>query len=132
MTKLWDLFGLFPNPSKVSLLSKYIYLRLEFSMKRIILISILLAFCRYTTIAQPFINFDKATQHLGFVRQGDTLNFQYKFTNTGTQTLIISDTKVACDCTVVDKPANPILPGKKVLYMFVSIQIQRLTGKTEQ
>jgi len=64
-------------------------------------------------VAQSVITFDKTTQHLGFVRQGDTLNFQYKFTNTGNQPLLISDTKVECGCTVVDKPTEPILPGKQ-------------------
>lgn len=81
-------------------------------MKRILVFT-LFALCGYVAIAQPVITFDKTTQHLGFVRQGDTLNFQYKFTNTGNQPLIINDTKVQCGCTVVDKPANLILPGKE-------------------
>jgi hypothetical protein len=72
----------------------------------------LLVLIGLTTEAQSVINFDKTTQHLGFVHQGDTLNFQYAFTNTGDQPLIISDTKVECGCTVVDKPTEPILPGK--------------------
>jgi hypothetical protein len=62
--------------------------------------------------AQPVINFEKSTQHLGFVHQGDTLSFQYLFTNMGNQPLVISDTKVQCGCTVVQKPAEPIQPGK--------------------
>jgi len=65
------------------------------------------------TVAQSVMAFDKPTQHLGFVHQGDTLNFQYQFTNTGNQPIIISDTKVECGCTVVDKPSEPILPGKQ-------------------
>ena len=62
--------------------------------------------------AQPGISFDKTTQHLGFVHQGDTLTFQYTFTNTGNQPLLITDTKVQCSCTSVQKPAEPIQPGK--------------------
>jgi len=64
-------------------------------------------------VAQPVINFDKTTQHLGFIRQGDTVKFQYSFTNSGNQPLIISDTKVECGCTIADKPSDPVLPGKK-------------------
>lgn len=82
-------------------------------MNRSIFIFLLVLFCGYMAKAQSVIRFDKTTQHIGFVRQGDTLNFQYKFTNTGNQPLIISDTKVACGCTVVDKPTDPILPGKE-------------------
>ncbi len=63
--------------------------------------------------AQPTITFEKETQHLGFVHQGDTLKFEYKFTNTGNQPLIITDTKVECGCTVIEKPTAPILPGKQ-------------------
>lgn len=61
---------------------------------------------------QPVIKFDKTTQHLGFVHQGDTLRFEYAFTNTGNQPLVISDTKVECGCTTVKKPTQPIDPGK--------------------
>ena len=63
--------------------------------------------------AQPVMSFEKTVQHLGFVHQGDTLAFQYTFTNTGTQPLVISDSKVECGCTVVTPPAEPILPGKQ-------------------
>jgi hypothetical protein len=75
----------------------------------------LLCFSTAFCMAQPAISFEKTTQHLGFVHQGDTLSFQYEFTNTGNQPLIISDTKVQCGCTVVKKPSDPILPGKKGL-----------------
>jgi Protein of unknown function (DUF1573) len=83
------------------------------SMKHKMFVFTLLVLVGYITNAQPVITFEKTTQHLGFVRQGDTLNFEYKFTNTGNQPLIISDTKVECGCTVVDKPSNPISPGKQ-------------------
>jgi hypothetical protein len=82
-------------------------------MKRSILFFFLFAFMAIQLEAQAILKFDKTSQHLGFVRQGDTLHFQYVFTNTGNQPLIISDTKVECACTVVDKPDNPILPGKQ-------------------
>jgi hypothetical protein len=82
-------------------------------MKRLFYIFLLVIVTGFQIRAQSVITFEKTTQHLGFVRQGDTLNFEYKFTNTGDQPLVISDTKVECGCTVVDKPNNPILPGKQ-------------------
>ena len=65
------------------------------------------------SLGQATISFDKTTQHLGFVHQGDTLHFTYTFTNTGNQPLIIADTKVQCGCTSVQKPTEPVLPGKQ-------------------
>ncbi|HTB32807.1 MAG TPA: DUF1573 domain-containing protein [Bacteroidia bacterium] len=80
---------------------------------RALILLVIITFTGLNVLAQPTITFEKTTQHLGFVRQGDTLNFQYKFTNTGNQPLLITDTKVECGCTVVDKPTDPILPGKQ-------------------
>jgi len=91
----------------------YSYIWITTNMKRYIFIIILVVLCGFQSVAQAVIKFEKSTQHLGFVRQGDTLNFQYEFTNTGNQPLIITDTKVECGCTVVEKPADPILPGKQ-------------------
>ena len=63
--------------------------------------------------AQPAFKFDKTTQHLGFVHQGDTLHFEYAFTNTGNQPLTISDAQVECNCTTVEKPSEPVAAGKQ-------------------
>jgi hypothetical protein len=82
-------------------------------MKQRILLFIVLLIAGFQAICQPVITFDDNTRHLGFVRQGDTLHFQYKFANTGNQPVLISDTKVECGCTVVDKPTEPIFPGKQ-------------------
>ena len=81
-------------------------------MKRAGLIGLLL-FLVGNGISQPVIKFNKPVQHLGFVTKGDTLHFQYAFTNTGNQPLVISDTKVQCSCTTVQKPDAPILPSKQ-------------------
>lgn len=50
---------------------------------------------------------------MGFIHQGDTLTLQYSFTNTGNSPLIINDTHVECGCTIVDKPTQLVMPGKK-------------------
>lgn len=88
-------------------------MKIESKMKFRAILLLLLLFVRVASIAQPELKLEKTTQHLGFVHQGDTLRFQYKFTNTGDQPLIISDTKVECGCTVVDTPKDPIMPGKQ-------------------
>ncbi len=63
--------------------------------------------------AQPVIKFDNPTQHLGFVHKGDTLRFAFIFKNTGNKPLVISETKVECGCTVVEKPEYQTDPGKQ-------------------
>jgi len=82
-------------------------------MKHRIYIVLLFLFSGIACIAQPVVSFGKTIHHLGFVRQGDTLHFSYAFTNKGNQPLLITDAKVECGCTVVDKPIEPILPGKQ-------------------
>ena len=64
-------------------------------------------------IAQPVIKFDNTTQRLGFVHKGDTLHFAFIFKNTGNKPLVISDAKVECGCTVVEKPEYQTDPGKQ-------------------
>jgi len=63
--------------------------------------------------SQPVIKFDKTIQRLGFVHQGDTLKFEYTFTNTGNQPLVVSETKVTCGCTIAEKPTHPVNPGQE-------------------
>jgi hypothetical protein len=41
------------------------------------------------------------------------LNFTYRFTNSGTAPLIISDIKAGCSCTSIEFSDKPILPGKE-------------------
>jgi hypothetical protein len=57
--------------------------------------------------------FEKELIKLGKVKEGEVLNFEYLFTNTGTEPLLISDIKVACTCTKFEFPKSPIAPGEK-------------------
>ena len=50
--------------------------------------------------------------HGGTVKAGnDTLWVDFKFTNDGTEPLIISDVKTSCDCTLANWPKTAIQPG---------------------
>jgi len=83
-------------------------------MNKIRIINIVIVIlCGHFCAAQPVMTMDKNIHHLGFVRQGDTLHFQYKFINSGNQPLVITDTKVECGCTGVNRPLTPVLPGKQ-------------------
>lgn len=62
------------------------------------------------------IKFSDTKHNFGFAHEGEVVTMEFAFENTGTEPLIISDYKVECGCTVMEKPAAPLLPkGKSVL-----------------
>jgi len=86
------------------------------------LFSFLLLCCVFFAQGQAVITFDQTAKHLGFLHKGDTAKFAYVFTNTGNQPLIVSETKVECGCTIVEKPEYQINPGKRgeINVMFIT------------
>ena len=42
---------------------------------------------------------------------GDMVEFKFRFKNTGTKPLIVTNASASCGCTVPEKPELPILPG---------------------
>lgn len=59
--------------------------------------------------------FEKEVLKLGKVKEGEVLNFEYLFTNSGTEPLLITDIKVACTCTKFEYPKSPVAPAEKGL-----------------
>ena len=49
----------------------------------------------------------------GTIKQGDVVNHDFEFTNTGKEPLIISNAAGSCGCTVPIWPKDPIAPGAK-------------------
>ena len=47
----------------------------------------------------------------GKIKQGDSPEHIFKFTNTGNEPLIIADAKGSCGCTVPTYPKEPVAPG---------------------
>lgn len=61
----------------------------------------------------PKIEFKQETINYGDVVKGEDDGIRiFEFTNTGNAPLIITNVNSSCGCTVADKPAQPILPGK--------------------
>jgi hypothetical protein len=52
------------------------------------------------------------TYDFGSVTDGEVVVYDYKFTNTGNQPLIIYKAEVACNCTVAEWPKRPVMPGQ--------------------
>jgi len=62
----------------------------------------------------PVIMFEKRTHDFGDMYQGDKVEETFKFTNAGTEPLIITNVQVTCGCTTPKGwPRDPIAPGGK-------------------
>ena len=62
--------------------------------------------------AGPQIQFDEMKYDFGTAKQGDVVKHVFKFKNTGTQPLVISNIGVSCGCTTPEWTKDPVLPGK--------------------
>jgi hypothetical protein len=58
------------------------------------------------------IEFEKTTHDFGKIIQGEKVTYAFKFENTGTSNLIISDVSSSCGCTVPSFTKDPVKPGE--------------------
>ncbi|MEO1260734.1 MAG: DUF1573 domain-containing protein [Bacteroidota bacterium] len=58
------------------------------------------------------VTFDEPVFEFGQITQGEKVQHIYRFTNTGTQPLVISNAKGSCGCTVPSWPKSPVAPGE--------------------
>lgn len=84
-------------------------------MKKLMLLSVVMLFA-ITILAQkqtgPLLTWEKGTHDFGEVVQGSKVEFTYKFTNTGTEPLIITNVQPSCGCTLPKSwSRDPIMPG---------------------
>ena len=59
----------------------------------------------------PVIAFEKTVHDYGTIEQGANGQAEFKFTNRGTDPLILSRARGSCGCTVPTWPKEPIAPG---------------------
>ena len=64
------------------------------------------------TVAGPAIVFEEVKYDFGSVVQGGTVDHTFKFKNTGTAPLVISNIGVSCGCTTPEWTKAPVMPGK--------------------
>ncbi len=57
------------------------------------------------------LSFEKSSHDFGKIKQGESVQYDFKFKNTGKTPLIISNAVATCGCTVPEPPKDPILPG---------------------
>lgn len=49
--------------------------------------------------------------NFGTVREGEKVQYHFRFVNSGTKPLVITQASASCGCTVPERPEKPILPG---------------------
>lgn len=87
-------------------------------MKRSIAILLLTIFCfagqsqTKPSVVGAEIKFENQTCDFGTLKIGDVKVGTYTFTNSGNKPLILDDVKTSCDCTTIEYPKAPIMPGK--------------------
>lgn len=52
-------------------------------------------------------------REVGDVLDGEKVETQFRFINTGKSPLVISNVEASCGCTVPEKPTEPIMPGEE-------------------
>jgi hypothetical protein len=86
-------------------------------MKKTILILLSFVFIGskvFTQTQAPKITFATETYDFGKINEEKgPVSYEFTFTNTGGQPLIIQNVKASCGCTTPDWTKDPVLPGKK-------------------
>ena len=61
----------------------------------------------------PVMKFEEIEHDFGKLIDGETVSFDFQFTNSGKSDLVIVDVSTSCGCTVPSYPKTPIRPGDK-------------------
>jgi len=61
----------------------------------------------------PAMKFEETEHDFGKLIQGETVSYEFQFTNSGKSDLIIVDVSTSCGCTVPSFPKTPIHSGDK-------------------
>ena len=56
--------------------------------------------------------FEATEWNFGEITQGESVEYAFEFTNTGSEPLIITNAKGSCGCTVPVWPREPVAPGE--------------------
>lgn len=61
----------------------------------------------------PVMSFEQTEYDFGTIKQGETIEHTFEFTNTGSTPLIIESASATCGCTVPEWTKEPVAPGEK-------------------
>ncbi|MFN3402889.1 MAG: DUF1573 domain-containing protein [Cytophagaceae bacterium] len=57
------------------------------------------------------ITFEEYEHDFGKIKEGEVVDYTFKFKNTGTSPLIITEAKASCGCTIPEWTKDPVAPG---------------------
>ena len=77
------------------------------------------------------MSFSETEFDFGMVDEGEKVSHTYKFENTGSEPLILSNAKGSCGCTVPKWPKEPIAPGESGV-ITVEFNSKNKKGKRNQ
>jgi LEA14-like dessication related protein len=85
-------------------------------IQKILLIFSFMFLIAFAANAQADFTFEKTEHDFGVVKpSNDTIWYSFKFKNTSSEPLVISNIETACDCTLAKWPKTPIMPGKSAV-----------------
>ena len=61
---------------------------------------------------KPEFKFETVEHNFGSIQQGESVTYEFNFTNTGNEPIIISNAEGSCGCTVPVYPKQPIMKGQ--------------------
>jgi hypothetical protein len=70
-------------------------------------------FCTIQVLGQAEITFETDVIDYGTINKGEDGIRSFKFTNTGSAALFITQVRSSCGCTIPKKPTDSIMPGEE-------------------
>lgn len=52
------------------------------------------------------------TYNFGTITEGEKVEYNFRFKNTGKKPLVIINAHASCGCTIPEKPEKPVMPGE--------------------
>jgi Protein of unknown function (DUF1573) len=81
-------------------------------MKKLVFLS-LISLSPILSFAQGTFKFEEEIHNFGTILEGEPAVFEFNFTNTGDQPIILSNVKASCGCTTPYWTREPVPPGEK-------------------
>lgn len=79
----------------------------------------------------PVIRFEKDTFNFGSIEQGELVTYQFKFTNTGNEPLIVTEVHTSCSCLVGSCSSEPIPPHKSGVVMITFNSVGKIGSQNK-
>ncbi len=82
-------------------------------LKRLFMLTVVAVLFVCGAVAKPVIKFDKSSHNFGNFKESQVMQYNFVFTNTGDEDLVIQQAFSSCGCTIANFTKEPIAPGEK-------------------